>query len=234
MNAQSRIEGFRALTPDQRREEVQARTGAPDALRGQALSLTAADGMIENVIGVFELPLGVASNFTVNGRDYLIPMAVEEPSVVAAASYMARIVRGCGGFQAETDEPVMRAQVQVLGLTDLKAAGDALIGARDHLLETANARDKMLVSLGGGCRDIEIHSFEDTPIGPMLVMHLLVDVRDAAVKPFNDLRDSLRVQLQKDASEDYVKRLLRDAKIVLYDGKGNVLPFNKQPKSISD
>ena len=179
MNAQSRIEGFRALTPDQRREEVQARTGAPDALRGQALSLTAADGMIENVIGVFELPLGVASNFTVNGRDYLIPMAVEEPSVVAAASYMARIVRGCGGFQAETDEPVMRAQVQVLGLTDLKAAGDALIGARDHLLETANARDKMLVSLGGGCRDIEIHSFEDTPIGPMLVMHLLVDVRDA-------------------------------------------------------
>lgn len=179
MTASSRIEGFRALTPDERRVEVRSRTGAPDALRGGALPLTSADGMIENVIGVFELPMGVATNFTVNGRDYLIPMAVEEPSVVAAASYMARIVRGCGGFRAETDAPVMRAQVQVLGLTDLAAAETALFAAKDEIIEAANARDAMLVSLGGGCRDIEVHHFADTPIGPMLVMHLLVDVRDA-------------------------------------------------------
>ena len=175
----SRIEGFRALTPDHRRAEVMSRTGAPDALAGNALPLNLADGMIENVVGTFELPLGVATNFSINGRDYLIPMAVEEPSVVAAASYMARIVRGCGGFQAETDDPVMRAQVQVLGLSDLPAAEAALKIAKTEIIAAANARDEMLVSLGGGCRDIEIHHFADTPIGPMLVMHLLVDVRDA-------------------------------------------------------
>ncbi|MGB0412206.1 MAG: hydroxymethylglutaryl-CoA reductase, degradative [Pikeienuella sp.] len=179
MTAISRIEGFRALSPDERRAEIQARTGAPDALRGASLSLSAADGMIENVIGVFELPLGVATNFTVNGRDYLIPMAVEEPSVVAAASYMARIVRGCGGFTAKTDAPVMRAQVQVLGLADLTKAEQALMAAKGDIIAAANARDTMLVSLGGGCQNIEVHKFADTPIGPMLVMHLLVDVRDA-------------------------------------------------------
>lgn len=175
----SRIEGFRALTPDQRRAEIIARTGASNALAGGALAPNAADGMIENVIGTFELPMGVATNFTINGRDYLIPMAVEEPSVVAAASYMARIVRGCGGFTAQTDAPVMRAQVQILGLSDLEAAEHALLSAKPDIIAAANARDAMLVSLGGGCRDIEIHHFADTPIGAMLVMHLLVDVRDA-------------------------------------------------------
>lgn len=194
----SRIEGFRALTPDQRRAEVQARTGAPGALAGAALPLSAADGMIENVIGVFELPMGVATNFTINGRDYLIPMAVEEPSVVAAASYMARIVRSCGGFNADTDAPIMRAQVQVLGLTDLQAAEHALLTAKQDIIAAANARDAMLISLGGGCRDIEVHHFADTPIGPMLVMHLLVDVRDAmGANTVNTMAETVAPMVQK-------------------------------------
>ena len=143
------------------------------------LPLGTANGMIENVIGKFELPMGVATNFTVNGRDYLIPMAVEEPSVVAAASYMARIVRDNGGFQTSSTDPIMRAQIQVLRPANVDAAVAALKGARDELITLANAKDEVLISLGGGCKDIEVHTFPDTPAGPMVVLHLLVDVRDA-------------------------------------------------------
>src|SRR4051794_3233767 len=103
----SRIEKFRALSPADRLTTLGDAAGLAqtdlDALRGGGvLPLNLADGMIENVIGTFEIPLGVATNFTINGRDYLIPMAVEEPSVVAAASYMARIARGCGGFETSS------------------------------------------------------------------------------------------------------------------------------------
>jgi hydroxymethylglutaryl-CoA reductase len=180
----SRVEGLRDLSPDERRTKIAEIAGLNsdqiDLLRGaQALPLHIADGMIENVIGNFELPMGVASNFTINGRDYLIPMAVEEPSVIAAASYMARIARGCGGFTTSSSLPIMRAQVQVTGLTDPFGARTKLLGARDEIIKKANEQDKLLVSLGGGCQDIEVHIFEHTPAGPMVVMHLLVDVRDA-------------------------------------------------------
>ncbi|MHA3913557.1 hydroxymethylglutaryl-CoA reductase, degradative [Halovulum sp. GXIMD14793] len=168
----SRIDGFRKLSPDERRATL-----GQDAL-DRALPLQVADGMIENVVGRFELPLGVALNFTVNDKDYLVPMAVEEPSVVAAASFMARLARGCGGFRASVSDPVMRAQVQLLDV-DPAQAKPALLAAKDALIEAANACDPVLVGLGGGCRDIEVHVFDDTPAGPMVVAHLLVDVRDA-------------------------------------------------------
>jgi hydroxymethylglutaryl-CoA reductase len=184
MTLDSRLPGFRSLTPAQRLSQLQTSVGltAEDlALLSTpgALPLATADGMVENVIGMFELPLGVAANFRINDRDVLIPMAVEEPSVVAAASYMARLARECGGFQTSTSGPVMRAQVQVLGATDPHGARHALLRARQQILDTANVRDKLLVSLGGGCKDIDVHVFDDTPRGPMLVMHLIVDVRDA-------------------------------------------------------
>lgn len=179
----SRLAGFRDLTPAQRRGAVAQAAGlsAEDAvtLSGGALALDRADGMIENVVGTFQLPLGIATNFTVNGRDYLVPMAVEEPSVVAAASYMARIVRGCGGFHCSADRPVMRAQIQILRVPDPVAARHRLLAAEPDLIEAANACDPVLVSLGGGCRGVEVHLFDDTPVGPMVVLHLLVDVRDA-------------------------------------------------------
>ncbi|MBP1849344.1 hydroxymethylglutaryl-CoA reductase [Rhizobium halophytocola] len=135
--------------------------------------------MIENVVGTFELPMGVAANFTINGMDYIIPMVVEEPSIIAAASFMARIVRGCGGFMADVTEPLMRAQVQVVGLSDPYGARLKILSERTRIIEAANACDKVLVELGGGCRDIEVHVFPDTPGGAMAVMHLIVDVRDA-------------------------------------------------------
>ena len=184
MTLDSRLPGFRALSPEQRRAHLQRALGlSPDdcALLSTpgALPLPTADGMIENVIGTFELPLGVAGNFRINGRDVLVPMAVEEPSVVAAASFMARLARECGGFETSTSGPVMRAQVQVLDTTDPHGARQALLRARPEILELANARDRVLVGLGGGCKDIEVQVFDDTPRGAMVVMHLIVDVRDA-------------------------------------------------------
>jgi hydroxymethylglutaryl-CoA reductase len=180
----SRLSNFRALSPSER---LQAIAGAVDLTeeerlalaRPGALALDRADGMIENVIGTFELPMGVAANFQVNGRDVLVPMAVEEPSVVAAASYMAKLARECGGFETSSTAPVMRAQIQILGLTDPQGARLALLREKDRILALANTRDKVLVELGGGCRDIEVHIFADTPRGPMAVVHLIVDVRDA-------------------------------------------------------
>ncbi|MCG8988527.1 hydroxymethylglutaryl-CoA reductase, degradative [Delftia acidovorans] len=184
MVADSRLPNFRALTPAQRRDFLADACGLSDAERALlaapgALPLALADGMIENVFGSFELPLGVAGNFRVNGRDVLVPMAVEEPSVVAAASYMAKLAREDGGFQTSSTLPLMRAQVQVLGVTDPHGARLAVLQARAQIIERANSRDKVLIGLGGGCKDIEVHVFPDTPRGPMLVVHLIVDVRDA-------------------------------------------------------
>ena len=184
MVADSRIPNFRALTPAQRLEHLaRAASLAADETAlleaPGALGVERANGMVENVIGTFELPLGVAGNFTVNGRDYLVPMAVEEPSVVAAASFMAKLAREGGGFEASSTGPLMRAQVQVIGITDPYGARLALLRAREEILAVANSRDKVLIGLGGGCRDIEVHVFGDTPRGAMVVMHLIVDVRDA-------------------------------------------------------
>ncbi len=175
----SRLEGLRDLTPKERLQTVAQATNTDiAALGGNVLGDQLANGMIENVIGKFELPLGVATNFVVNGKDYLIPMAVEEPSVVAAASYMARIARENGGFIADADDPIMRAQIQILRVPDLETAKTDLVAAEPDLTKAANEVDAVLVQLGGGCRGIEVHSFPDTPVGPMLVVHLLVDVRD--------------------------------------------------------
>jgi len=150
------------------------------ALAGEAgLSPIQADHMIENAIGVFGLPLGVAVNFQVNGRDVLIPMAIEEPSVVAGASYMARLARQEGGFQAETTAPEMIAQIQVLDVPDLGAARLALLAQRESILAEANQVDPVLQRLGGGARDIEVRPLEETPVGPMLIVHLIYDTRDA-------------------------------------------------------
>ncbi len=180
----SRIENMRAMGPQERLSAIAGTSplqqGDTSILAGQdILPMSIADGMIENVIGKFELPLAVATNFQVNGKDYLVPMAVEEPSIVAAASYMAKLARDGGGFQASATDPIMRAQIQVLGVTDPHAAKHRIFAQRDELIAMANVRDKVLIELGGGCRDIEVHIFDATPVGPMVVLHLLVDVRDA-------------------------------------------------------
>ena len=199
----SRIEGFRDLDPEERLEKVGSIAGLDEtsraALRGAgALPLHLANGMIENVIGRFDLPLAVATNFTINGRDYLIPMAVEEPSIVAGASYMARIARSCGGFETSSSLPIMRAQVQVLSVSDPFGARARILASKAEILAAANAKDKVLISLGGGCRDIEVHVFEQTGVGPMVVLHLLVDVRDAmGANTVNSMAETVAPMIEK-------------------------------------
>jgi len=150
------------------------------ALSGaEGLSLEQADHMIENVVGVYGLPLGLAQNFIVNGRQVLVPMVVEEPSIVAGASFMARLARPTGGFFAETTEPEMIGQMQILELDDLEAARERLLARKADLLERAAAIEPVLARLGGGPRDIEVRLIEESPAGPFLVLHLIYDVRDA-------------------------------------------------------
>ncbi|WP_103035359.1 hydroxymethylglutaryl-CoA reductase, degradative [Castellaniella caeni] len=180
----SSLPGFRALDPARRLALLSQKVGMTQAesallAEGSALPLATADGMIENVLGRFELPYGVAGYFQINGQDVLVPMAVEEPSVVAAASFMAKLARQAGGFQTSSTGPVMRAQIQILGVTDPYGARLAILQQRQDIIDRANSRDAMLLSLGGGCRDVEVHVFADTRRGAMVVVHLIVDVRDA-------------------------------------------------------
>ena len=175
---------FYDLTPDERRKQIARQVSLTDeefdALSGcTGLSLEQADHMIENVIGTYALPLGIAQNFVINGRAVWVPMVVEEPSIVAGASFMARLVRGGGGFTPSSDEPLMIGQMQVLNLSDPAGAQQRLLAQKDRLLAAAAAIDPVLERLGGGPRDLEVRLIEESPIGPFVVVHLIYDVRDA-------------------------------------------------------
>jgi hydroxymethylglutaryl-CoA reductase len=144
-----------------------------------AMGLARADRMIENVVGLHALPLGIAVNFVVNGRDLLVPMVIEEPSVVAGASYVAKLARAGGGFQTGATPSEMIGQIQVLDVADLETARSALLTARQDLLALADETDSVIVELGGGARDLVVRVLKDTAVGPMLVMHLVFDCLDA-------------------------------------------------------
>ncbi len=143
-----------------------------------ALGEETANRMIENVVGTFPLPLGFAPNFRINEKDYIVPMAVEEPSVVAAATHMAKGTRVTGGIKATSDEPVMIGQIQLVNLKDPFKAKDEILNKKDEIIELANEQDPILVKFGGGCKDIEVRVL-DSKTGPMVITHLLVDCRDA-------------------------------------------------------
>ncbi|NLU73358.1 hydroxymethylglutaryl-CoA reductase, degradative [Streptomyces sp. HNM0575] len=182
MATQSRIRGFRDESPAGRRALLAETTGVPleslDVLASGGLSVEQADHMIENVIGLLGVPVGVATGFTVNGTDVLVPMATEEPSVVAAASNAARIARERGGFHTSSSEPVMQAQVQVLDVADPDGARLRLLEASEELVRLADGQDPLLVSLGGGVRELSVRVVDARP-GRYIVVHLAVDVRDA-------------------------------------------------------
>lgn len=191
----SRIPGFYRLELHGRHRELADRFGLNELdlelLCGAGTDGVAiADKMVENCVGVLRLPVGLGLNFQVNGRDYVVPMAVEEPSVVAAASNSARLVRASGGFEAEASESLMIAQVQVLGLTDRAHAREALEGAERRILESANARHANMVARGGGAKSIEVRLLDAEP--EMLVVHLLVDCRDAmGANIVNDMAEAV-------------------------------------------
>jgi hydroxymethylglutaryl-CoA reductase len=143
------------------------------------LGLSQADRMIENVVGVFALPLGIGLNFCINGRDYVIPMVIEEPSVVAGVSYAAKLLRDGGGIAAVSSEPVMIGQVQVLDVGDPPAAEAAVLARKPEILALADELDPVMVKLGGGARDVRVRHLRGTPVGSMMIVELLYDCRDA-------------------------------------------------------
>jgi hydroxymethylglutaryl-CoA reductase len=180
----SRLPGFYNLSLEERRSELISRGFLDEAdlaaLTGEAgINAQQADHMIENVIGLHSLPLGIASNFVINGREVLIPMAIEEPSVVAGASFMAKLARAGGGFTAHTGPPEMIGQLQILEVSDPQSARRSLLKEKEALLAETAQVDPVLQKLGGGPRDIEVRLIEDSPLGPFLVLHLIYDVRDA-------------------------------------------------------
>jgi len=182
MEKNSRISGFFKKNPEERLEIVKTFADLSDeeasAIAGSGITITDLDRMVENVIGYLEMPLGVGLNFRINGNDYLIPMAIEEPSVIAAASNAAKMAREGGGFTTTSSDPVMIGQIQLVGLKDPFNARFKVVKAEESIIEHANAQDPMLVKMGGGAKDLEVRIIEDGKES-MLVVHLLVDCRDA-------------------------------------------------------
>jgi len=136
------------------------------------------DTLIENVVGSYQLPMGVALNFKVNGKNYIIPMVIEEPSVIAAASNMAKVARKLGGFQSAKVKSVMISQIQLTNVQNIESTKEKLLNNKEHILDIANEQDPLLIKLGGGAFDIEVREI-DTRKGKMIILHLLVDVLDA-------------------------------------------------------
>ncbi|MFO7742551.1 MAG: hydroxymethylglutaryl-CoA reductase, degradative [Anaerolineae bacterium] len=180
----SRLAGFYNQPLEDRVSQVARWAGLSSeetaTLRGSmGLDRAQADEMIENVIGVHALPLGIAVNFLINGRDVLVPMVIEEPSVVAGASLAAKLARAGGGFHATATPAEMIGQIQVLDVADPWSARFDVLCSREELLAEADETDPVLVELGGGARDIEVRVIEGTTVGPMLIVHLTLDCRDA-------------------------------------------------------
>ncbi len=194
------VSGFYKLPIEKRREFVSdfANLTADDSsVFSSALDLATADRMIENVIGTFEIPLGVAVNFLINGKDYLVPMATEESSVVAAASNAAKIARIKGGFTTACSEPLMIGQLQLLHVDDVVRAAKEILNHKDNLLSLANAQDKILIELGGGAKDLEVRILH-SPLGDMIITHLIVDVRDAmGANAVNTMCEALAPMLEE-------------------------------------
>jgi hydroxymethylglutaryl-CoA reductase len=176
----SRIPGFHRLSRQARVELVAEMTGLTEEERrslagAEPLDVDTADSMIENAVGVFGLPLGIAANFLINGRDYFVPMVTEEPSVVAAASNAARLVRAGGGFSAEASASLMIGQIQLIDVADVAAAVARLRGEAKRLLELARGLQPRMVARGGGAREIEVEAADDGSVA----VHVIADVGDA-------------------------------------------------------
>jgi len=182
LNRRSTIASFYKLPLEERlrmvKEFASLTSEEAQTLANGSMPIATAQRMIENVISIFPIPLGIATNFLVNGRDYLVPMAIEEPSVVAAASNAAKMARPTGGFTATSTEPVMISQIQIVKCPSPKDAEKAILSARKEILEKANQQDPTLLSLGGGAKDLRVRILP-SQVGIMVIAELLIDCRDA-------------------------------------------------------
>ena len=202
MTKTSALKGFYKLSPKERLKiiaDFSDLTNEEVSLLQNTGSLpeAVANNMIENVFSVMPLPMGVAVNFTINDKDYLIPMAVEEASVVAAASNAAKMARIKGGFFSSNTGPMMRAQIQLVDIDAPHNARLKLFEARDQIIKMANEKDPVLVSLGGGMIDLEVHLIP-SPAGTMVVAHLIVDTRDAmGANAVNTMAEAIAPYMEK-------------------------------------
>jgi len=207
----SKVSGFYKLPVEKRVEFVKKFSDLSEEevnLFSSSLSIEVADRMIENVLGTFELPLGVAVNFLINGKDFLIPMAIEEPSVVAAASNAAKIARVKGGFKTDCSKPLMIGQIQILNVKDVADASQKIMSHKKEILRLANAQDKILIDLGGGAKDLEVRIL-NSPLGKMIIVHLIVDVRDAmGANAVNTMCEALAPSLEEITSGKVRLRIL--------------------------
>lgn len=186
MEISSRIPGFYKMTVDERKKHIIdlynfSEEDATQLLDHLSLPEETADKMIENVVGTFSLPLGLGLNFTIDEKDYIIPMAVEEPSIIASASYIAKIVREAGGFKTEATERIMIGQIQVVGCPDFNKAKQAILEEKETLIQAANEAYPSLVKRGGGAEDLEVRMINESgsKYNQMLIVHLYVNTCDA-------------------------------------------------------
>ncbi len=202
MKKTSKISGFYKLTMDERLKTIKKFAGLTDediALfkNPSALPYANADRMIENVVSEIQIPFALAANFLINGKEYFIPMAIEEPSVVAAASNAAKLTRSKGGIFTSNTGPVMTAQIQAVHIPDPFHAKTEILRNKEELMAFGNSQDPILVKLGGGIQDIEVRIL-DTKIGPMVITHLIVDTRDAmGANAVNSMAEALAPRIEK-------------------------------------
>ena len=178
----SSFSGFYKLSPQERLAAVVKETGISEEdakkIAEPSLSVDLADKMVENVIGTYTLPMGVALNFIINGKDVIIPMVTEEPSVIAAASNSAKMARATGGFTTSFTGPIMIAQVQIVDVPAPEFAKSAILQHKEDIKKICNDKDPVLVKFGGGFHDLDVRIIE-TKAGTMVILHLLVNVGDA-------------------------------------------------------
>ncbi|HIB41070.1 MAG: hydroxymethylglutaryl-CoA reductase, degradative [Methanobacteriota archaeon] len=209
----SRLKGFYKLSVKERRDMIAELAGldqeAVDALAAMGeLSESAADRIIENVVGTLALPVGVATNFIVDGDHYLVPFALEEPSVVAAASNMAKRCHATGGFVSNNTEPIMIGQIQVVGCEDPFGAKEAVLSGADELISACNEVDPILVKFGGGCKGLEARVI-DTDSGPMVIVHILVDCRDAmGANAVNTMAETIAPKVERITGGTVILRII--------------------------
>jgi hydroxymethylglutaryl-CoA reductase len=214
----SRLKGFYKLSVKERREKIAELCGldeaAVDALAATGeLSESAADRIIENVIGTMALPVGIATNLIIDGEHYVVPFALEEPSVVAAASNMAKRCHAKGGFTSNNTDPVMIGQIQIVGCEDAVAAKGALLDSKDDLIAACNEVDPILVKFGGGCRDLTARVI-DTMSGPMVIAHILVDCRDAmGANAVNTMAETIAPRVESITGGTVILRIISNLAI---------------------
>ena len=223
----SRIPGFFKLNRNQKLEKVKEFTDLTDKeieiIEKGTLEPKARDRMAENVVGTFSLPYSIAVNFLIDKKDYLVPMVTEEPSVVAAACYGAKLLREGGGIEAQNLSNLMIGQIYLTGIEDAQKAKEKVLENKKEIIELANSKQPDLVKMGAGARDVEITVLKSKDIGTILRIHLLVDTKDAmGANTVDTMLEGISLLIEKIVNKKAVLKIisnLADKRLVKVKGK---------------